>query len=298
MESVTWSIVVISLAGEASLPDCLSAVSAAARGCDARLTVLLNGRAAQSLDATAERVRTLPIPAACFHIPFADKSNAWNQYMHGLAPEAAVHIFVDGYASVAPDAFAALARALDHDPYARAAAALPTTGRSAAVLRTRMRSNHYLHGSLHALRGSFVQCVKNRLHQPVGLYRGDGLVTSMVMHDGNALENRWDPARIVLAEGATWMTNPPTLRDLPRHARRRVNQVRGRWENAAIRKIIYAADFTCLPRYADEMLCAYLATEPAARPGLLDLPGRIALRQLRQPRIPTDPELVPQRLWL
>jgi hypothetical protein len=296
MESVTWSIVVISLAGEASLPDCLSAVATAARGCDARLTVLLNGRGVQFLDATVELVRTLPIPAACFHIPFADKSNAWNQYMHGLAPEAAVHIFVDGYASVTRDAFAALARALDHDPSARAAAALPTTGRSAAALCASMRSNHYLHGSLHALRGSFVECAKNRLHQPVGLYRGDGLVTSMVMHDGSALENRWDPSRIAITEGATWMTKLPTLRDLPRQARRRISQARGRWENAAIRKIIYAADFIGLPRYADEMLRAYLDTETAARPGLLDLPSRIALRQLRQPRTPTDPELTPRRL--
>ncbi len=232
------------------------------------------------------------LPVAGYEIAFADKSNAWNQYIHALAPDAAAHIFIDGYAAIEPGSLAALAAGLDGAAHASAATGVPSTGRSAAAWTEMAHRCGALHGSLHALRGGFVERIRRAgLRLPIGLYRGDGLVASMVMHDLDPASER-DRARIAVVDAATWRGPGYRLADLPRHLRRRVNQARGRLESAAIQRIIYqGGGFAALPPFADLMLAEYLAARPDAQPGWGDIAGRLAVRALSAPRCPAPTHL-------
>ncbi|MFC7692477.1 hypothetical protein ACFQY5_25775 [Paeniroseomonas aquatica] len=167
-----WSIVVLARGEAATLARCLDAIGLAAAGHDAQVTVLLNGPAGAGI-AAAERFAAGGGPRLrLFHIPHADRANAWNQYVHGLRPEAAMHVFTDAHAAVTPGTLRSLAAALAEDPSAEAATALPSTGRHAAAMRARLRSGGALHGSLHALRGRFLEDLARRgLRLPVGLGR-------------------------------------------------------------------------------------------------------------------------------
>jgi hypothetical protein len=155
-----------------------------------------------------------------------------------------------------------------------------------------MLANPALHGSLHALRGSFVARIAALgLRLPVGLYRGDGLLGSMVMHDLDAATNPWNPARIAVAAGASWQVRPLSLlrpADLRRYWNRRIQQARGRLEDAALREAIYRNGFAGLPRQADAMLLDWVAANPPPT----DRFTRLAVQRLRQPRAPGNAELV------
>jgi hypothetical protein len=220
--------------------------------------VILNGTADGSAATVRRFAAASAIPLRLFDIRFADKSNAWNQYVHALAPAAALHVFVDAYARVTPGAIRALAAALAGEPFANVAAALPSCGRSAPAQRAQMWRSPALHGSLHALRGSFLDRVRAAgIRLPVGLYRGDGLIGSLAVHDLDAKANPWNTARIALAEEATWHVTPLSPlrpRDLRRLWNRRIQQARGRFEDVALRERIYRDNFSALPSFADDML--------------------------------------------
>ncbi len=246
-ELVGWNVVVIARDEAERLDACLDRLAAELRaragpapgGVNAdRITVVLNGCRDASHEVTRRFAQASGLEVRGFEIAFADKSNAWNQYVHELAPMADLHIFVDGYTRVAPGSLAALAAALAADPHAHAASGLPG-GRGAAAYRRTVQRDGGLHGSLHALRGSFVERIRLAgLRLPVGLYRGDGLIGSFAMHDLDPA-TAWDPARVAQVERATWSAQAFAPPDLWRHLRRRVNQARGRLESAAVKRIIY-----------------------------------------------------------
>ncbi|MFC7474214.1 hypothetical protein ACFQS7_07615 [Dankookia sp. GCM10030260] len=298
---VAISVAVFARNEAAGLQDCLRALDVALDGLDASLTVVLNGTTDDSGGAVRRFAAAARHSLRLFDIPFADKSNAWNQYVHALAPEAGMHVFVDAYATVTPGAIRALAAALAEQPRALAAAALPSCGRSAPAQRQQMRRAPSLHGSLHALRGDFLDRVRAAgIRLPVGLYRGDGLIGSLVVHDLDALANPWDTDRIALAEDATWKVatlSPFRPRDLHRLWNRRIQQARGRFEDAALKECLYSANFAGLPLFADRMLADWLRRNPAATQGRVLFP-RLAQARLANPRSPSAALLEPTVLPL
>ena len=197
-----WSIVVLARAEATALARCLEAIRAAAAGRDAQVTVLLTGSAEASV-AVAERFAADAFATGgaprlrVFHIPHADRANAWNQYVHALRPEAAMHVFVEAHAAMGPGALRSLAEALAEHPAAMAATGLPGSGPQAAAVRAGLRSGGQLHGALHALRGEFLDGIARAgLRLPVGL--GDiHPVIAGLLGDG-----------IVVAEEASWRGTP------------------------------------------------------------------------------------------
>jgi hypothetical protein len=280
-----WSIIVIARNEASRLTGCLDRIAREAAGVDACITVILNGCGDDSRQRVNHFASTINLPFAAYEIAFADKSNAWNQYIHVSAPVATHHLFVDGYAWIAPGSLTAFAEALDAADHAHAATGVPSAGRSAASQRRALRDQGGLHGSLHVLRGSFVERIRaTDTYLPIGLYRGDGLIGSFCMHDLDTA-TPWDKSRVAVAEAATWGLPSPTIGDVPRFLRRRINQARGRMENAAIRAAIYPGGYAALPRYADDMILGHLAGAGAgAIPG--DITARIAVRRLNPPRRP------------
>lgn len=299
-----WSIVIFARDEAASLGRCFDALALATAGARAEVSLVLNGTSDSSQEVAPGLMRAAGLQGQVWSIQHADKSNAINQYFHRLRPAAEMHVFLDAYAAVAPDALRRLAARLAAEPLARAVAAVPSSGRSAAALRADMLQNPGLHGSLFALRESFVQRIAAAgLRLPVGLYRGDGLIGSYAMHDLDPVSSPWRPPHIAVEGGATWDLRP--LRpwhpaDLRRHLRRLVQQGRGRMESAAIRATIYpgklgSGGFDSLPESADKLILNWLAATPEAVPDPRRDPfGALALRQIHRRTPPPAAALEPR----
>jgi hypothetical protein len=306
MTSLDWSVAVFGYNEAHSLPGCLRALAEARHGAAMRVTLVLNGSTDGSPAVAMAAMRQHGLRGRVWGIAAADKANAINQYLHRLRDPAAMHVFVDAYAAVAPDALRYLARRLDDSPGANGAAAVPSTGRSAAKLSQELQKYPGFHGSLFALRGSFVERIAARgLRLPYGMYRGDGLMGSLALHDLDALGGGWEGTRIAVEPRATWMgpvLRPWRWQDARRQWRRMVQQGRGRLQWPAIRDVIYdrdrpadSAGFAALPGAADPLTLDWLARNPARRPRWWRDPfAAIALRRMRQaPLPPSDAELMP-----
>lgn len=280
---------------------CLRALA----GCDAaarlHVTVLLNGTTDASVRIAERVMGETALAGAIYEVDYGDKSHAVNLFLHRLRLTAAHYVMVDGYAEVARTALDRLIDALARRPAALAAAAVPGSGRSAERLRRQMLEQVGLHGSLFALRGAFVErLVAAGLRLPRNLYRGDGLLGSLVMHDLDALGGGWRPERIAVEPAATWTVRPATpwrIRDLRRVARRLQQQGRGRLQTAALREMIYAGGFSSLPEDADRMVLDWIAADPRGRtPALSRDPfARLALARMHHAGpVPSPSELEPR----
>lgn len=164
-----------------------------------------------------------------------------------------------------------------------------------------LASGGRLHGQLHGLRRDFIDRLVGRgIRLPIGLYYGDGLVGSMAMHDLNSLNIEWDTSRIVGLSDASYEI--PTLsvfrvRDLRRQFNRKIRQMRGRLENAAIREIIYMSGYEGLPEYSDDMIRAFLAEHDDPPVSLPDRPFMaLAKRQARRVVRPSPERLTASKL--
>lgn len=298
-----WSVAVFGRNEAASIADCLRAIAQAGQGQAPHVTVLLNGTTDDSPARAAQALRDEGLPGRVYDIPHGDKSHAVNLFLHDVRPRAETYFCVDAYARMRPDALRHLAASLAARPAALAAAAMPSTGRSAAALRRMMLDQSGLHGSLFALRGGFVdRLVAAGLRLPVGLYRGDGMLGAFVLHDLDAAQGGWDTGRIAMTPEASWTTSgwqPWRWRDLRRHLRRLVQQGRGRLESAAMRSVIYAGGFPALPARAETMVLAWIAADAAARTPRLwrDPFAWLALARLRQSGVPAPDSLRPRLLW-
>lgn len=300
---VACSVAIFARNEAARIGPCLRALGKSCGIARPHVMVLLNGTEDGSAAAAVAALCETDLAGCVIDIAHGDKSHAMNVFLHRLRPPAALYVLVDGYAEVRPHALARLAEHLARAPAAMAAAAVPSTGRSAHALRRSMLEDPGLHGSLFALRGSFVERLTAAgLRLPRGLYRGDGLLGSMVLHDLDALGGGWEPARIAVAPDASWITPPGRpwrWRDLRRHLHRLQRQARGRLEMAALRDVLYREDFSGLPGDARRMVLDWIAADPSRAPRLWRDPlACLALAHLRQPSIEPSPEaLEPRRLF-
>ena len=273
----------------AHIEACITGVARAAAGMRVSVTIIANGSTDGSAALAMATAKRHGLPARAAAIAYPDKSNAINHALTTLREPADLHVFVDGYAVMGDHALVALGAALDRSPDAQASTGVATgPGSMAALTAATLRDGGRLHGQLHALRPGFV----DRLTQagfflPVGLYRGDGLLGSMVCHDLDALGTPWDPHRIAGASQATYsLPRPKPWRpaDARRLFRRRVRQMRGRMENEAIKSVIYAQGYQGLPDYADDMIAAWLAQGGQVACAAADRPFQwLARRQARRP---------------
>jgi glycosyltransferase involved in cell wall biosynthesis len=293
-----WCAVVFARNEAAGIGACLRALARAGHGAELEVCVVLNGSTDASAAVAAEALRETRQRGRIWSIAEGDKANAINQFIHHLRPPAETCFFVDAYAAVAPDALAWLHAALAANPGAQAAAALPTRGLSARRLRRAMRRQPGLHGSLFALRGGFLdRMAAQGLRLPLGFYRGDGLIGSLVLHDLDAMGGGWREERLVLEPRATWRVTPGRpwrLADLQRHWRRLIQQGRARLQWPAVRAAIYPGGFTALPDDADAHVLRWVA-QTAQAPRLWRDPfAAMALARMRgaPPRQDLTPRLL------
>jgi len=297
-----WNVAVFSHNEAARIGQCIASIAQAIGDRRALVTLVLNGTTDDSAAIAWQTARAHALPIEIYTIPYADKSNAIDQFFYRLRVPARMYFCVDGYVKIGPRSFAGLAAGLAARPASVAATGIAINGRTMPISREEiLELGGKLQGQLHALRPEFIdRMVAQGISLPIGLYRGDGLLGSMASHDLDAIGTQWDPSRVVGVAEATFeipTLSPFVPRDLRRQFRRKVRQMRGHLENAAIKTVIYRRGFAALPAYADELIATYLDQHGVPPTRLTDKPFMLlALRQHRAARRAEAANLTPQRV--
>ncbi len=303
-EALPWAVTVFAGSEGDRIEGCLRSLDAGLGPRAPHWTVVVNG----ARDDTAARARRVVSElgwssAEIAEIAWGDKANAWNQYVYGLRRPARWHLFVDGYLALSPDGLAQMASRLEAATGYRAATGVPNgENPGSRHMRHFVRTHGGILGGLHALRGDLLaEVVERRLLIPWGLYRGDGLIGSFACHDLDPIRNPWDRDRVLVCDEARWYgrrTNPLSLGDWRRHARRMVRQAQGRMENRAIRSVIFEAGYEGLPASAPELMAIARRLGPADNergPGRRTL-RELAWREAARKALPELDQVVPARV--
>jgi glycosyltransferase involved in cell wall biosynthesis len=298
-EQWDWNVAVFCRNEQASIGRCIDSIAQACKSKRALITVIVNGSTDGSAATAIAAAGRCGASVAIHSIRHGDKSNAMNRFYYDLRENADCYFFVDAYVRISATALGALETCLTTRPDVVAATGIATNGRT---MRRRselaLARGGQLHGQLHAFRKDFIdRLIARNIRLPIGLYRGDGLMGSMAMHDLDPLHIPWESARIADSRGATYdipVLSVFRIHDVERQFRRKIRQMRGDLENLAIRRIVYDHGYEGLPEYADDMIEMYLARNALPRASLLDRPFQmLALREIRTSRRPDPVELAP-----
>jgi glycosyltransferase involved in cell wall biosynthesis len=258
-----WHFAVYAANERERLAACLRSLSAALAGTNHLISVILNGSTDGSEAIALAAARTDPC-IEVWRIAHADKSNAINQFHATIRKPAWLYGAADGNVVIRPRALQVMADRMARDPHALAVSGIAINGRTMPKWTPERARGGRLMGNLHALRPDFLDRMTARgIRLPTGLYRGDGLLGTMAAHNLDPLTTPWDNARIAgeeLAQVEVFQLSPWRASHLRRAFRRKINQIRGEIEKAAIRAIIADRGFEALPDNADDMIRTHLAT--------------------------------------
>ena len=196
-----WPVMVLAHNEERHIAACLDSIFAADPERKFDIFVMANG----CTDRTVEIVSKYRAHRREVHLiamALGDKCNAWNVFVHDVIPlhcaGREIYFFTDGDVRAVRGSFSAMAQALEKNPKAHAAAAVPVSGRNAARDRRELVEDHGLVANLYALRGQFVQRLQQTgLHLPLKLEGDDGLLGALIQWDLAPDRQGFDPERIV-----------------------------------------------------------------------------------------------------
>lgn len=303
-ERVDWQIGVFCQDEGERLADCLRSIDSAVGDRAALITVILNGSTDNSLAVAQATLAGLRTPTQLFAIPAADKSNAINLYVHDrrVRVDADLYFAVDGYATISPGGLAAMEARLRSHSGALIATGIAGNGRNEPKAnRATVEAGGVMHGQFYCMTAALVRRMEaGNIRLPIGLYRGDGLLGSIAAHDLDPVGGTWHNSRVIGVADAVFLIRPLSpfrLRDLRRHFNRKVRQMRGLVENAAIRVVAHAGGFAALPPFADDMIRDFLLNHPAPAVSLPDrLFMALALSRHRHATKPDAASLEPRRV--
>lgn len=268
---------------ERLLPRCLAALGAAADGVDYTAHVMENGsrdataRAARALAAADRRIRVHEL------LP-GDKANAWNDYVHRIAPEAETHIFLDGDVRPCTNSFKALEASLAASPEAYAAAALPATGRTRRSWATRLIHESWLSGNLYALSAATIARFRREdLRLPVGAYGEDGLLSYIFVTEFRGGKDDSHRQRIAVSDDALFEFDSlgASARDLQTYRNRLRRYSQRYFQNEILYRLLKAGGVAAMPAHVNEIFT--LDNLAPLRPRLdpqFFLPDRATLKRL------------------
>lgn len=273
---------------------CVQAAISACTGRQASINVLINGNAeladafaivAKDLDYADTKLRVWSIAAP-------DKAHTWNEYVYRIWERDSTAFFIDGYAQVRPDALDALESCLAASSDALGATGVPTCGRSAATIRSQMLRHGGIHGNLFAISADAMQGIRETgFKLPLGIYRTDPLIGSILMFRLDPANHTWNPRRVAVAPDATWHVDgieDITLKNVKSHFKRILRQAQGDLESKASREHLAVRRLPPqqLPLTVAEMVDGWIKTQPGqARSLFLKRPLSLyAARKLAAPR--------------
>jgi cellulose synthase/poly-beta-1,6-N-acetylglucosamine synthase-like glycosyltransferase len=235
---------------------CLRSFAVGAPGLDLRFYVLCNGNT-DGTNAIVAEYATLDPRVSLVDIALGDKCNAWNVYVHEIAPDADVHIFMDGDCELGTDAIPRMLETLRSSPQASAVSTFPLSGRSIQQWRRNTRDQHGITGNLYGLRRSFVERIRAQaIRLPVGFVGDDSLLGSLAAWNLDPKRD-WDAKnRVAICEGAGFRFDSISywsFNDLMRQMRRMVRYSRRRYEMQMINDILRSEGIAGLPRDTSEL---------------------------------------------
>lgn len=194
-------------------------------------------------------------------IALGDKANAWNVFVHEIAPPgAAQYFFIDGDVRATSGALDAMVQSLSLHPQANGASALPKSGRGITAFQRDMLENHGVAGNLYGLRGTFVDRIRTQgIRMPIGTIGEDALMGAMLKWDLRG-DIRWDNSRVVVAREAGFefdSVSPWLPREWQKYFRRRVRySIRG-YQNKILGRAIQPDGFESLPQNVADLYPRY-----------------------------------------
>ncbi|MEO8037138.1 MAG: glycosyltransferase family A protein [Betaproteobacteria bacterium] len=235
--SQRFPVMVLAYNEEAQIGSCIDSIFSANPGMDFDVYVMANG----CTDGTEDVVRAYEKKHPDVHlvsIKMGDKCNAWNVFIHDTVPNQCpgreIYFFMDGDARSGPSALANLAKALREDAHAHASSAPPGSGRNKEKDAYNLVTERALVANLYALRGSFVDRLKDeQVRLPLKLEGDDGLLGALVKWDLAPGKSGWDDTRIHPCTDAWFEFDPVPMTSVSewrKYWRRLVRYGRRRYE--------------------------------------------------------------------
>lgn len=257
------------------------------------IDIVVNGNAlvAETLAARVRGSRAAAhLTVRVWSLALRDKAHAWNTYVHRIWPGNGHTFFMDGCITVSHASLTALQARFDRSAHALVAAAVPTAGRSAAAIRELMLRNPQIHGSLFAVRDTAMAQMRSAAFRlPLGFYRSDSLLGTLVNFNFDPATHDWDDRRIAVAGDATWTMRLKSVwnpSDVRAQLHRMTRQALGRVEEAAIKELFYdrRVSIDILSPQPLGLVDAWLERVPesANRPLASDMLARLRIAHLRR----------------
>jgi len=274
----TWAVAVFAHNEAARIGRAIDALNGCSVDTKLEIYVLANG----CTDSTASVARACAgrfAPIHVIEIVAGDKAGAWNHFIHDVRPKAELFFFTDGDCWIHPNALALLARRLEVDPIANAASGAPGCGLDRLKQVDTLISSRGLMGNLYALRGDFVERMRDaNVRLPIGLIGEDSLIGALVKWDLDA--KTWRDDRIAVESAATFYFGMPSLST---YLRRLIRYSTRRYQLELLRDVIKTKGIPFLPRHIGELYREEKINELRVR--LLNaLPDLVARYRLRRSR--------------
>lgn len=288
VSTAAWPVMVLAYNEERHIVACLDSIFAADSDRKFEVFVMANGCTDRTEEIVTQYGRQRP-EVRLVSIRMGDKCNAWNVFIHDTVPAHCpgreIYFFVDGDARVVPGSFTAMARALQQNPKAHAASAVPASGHNVARDRQEILDNHGLVANLYSLRGSFVERLRAQsVRIPLKLEGDDGMIGAFVKWDLKPAPDGFDDERIVPCADAAFEFDPITplrLADWLVYWKRAVRYGRRHYEFRLLGPVLESQGIGALP--ADiTALYPRAVSLPLRWQGMYTLTNWIALRQMRK----------------
>lgn len=190
-------------------------------------------------------------------ISLGDKANAWNVFIHTLAPDADAYFCVDGDCEFFPDSFKQLQQCLREHPTINIAAAIPMDcGRNSRQIAKDMLMNGGVAGNLYAMSKTFVERLRSQsVYLPTGWIGDDSLIGALAYWDLNP-KGPWDRTRIQICEKAKYgykSLSPLNPRDYYLYFRRRVRYSLRQFQTNALKTLLTEQGLAAIPRHVDDL---------------------------------------------
>lgn len=217
--------------------------SADAAGVLVTIDVLINGNSSLATAMTKRLVGTSLLNrqsvVRIWDLPLGDKAHAWNEYFSRIWSGESLAFFTDGYVKPHQDAIRLLGHAVMSDTVALGGSGAPSIGRTARNQRTRMLAEGGMQGNFCCIKGDTIAELKKRnIKLPVGLYRTDSLVSTMLAFGLDPLGKSWNQKRILVCPDVSWINdykNWWNAGHVTDQLKRVLRQARGMLETAAIK---------------------------------------------------------------
>ncbi len=280
----TWSVAVFAHNEQAIIGACLESIFAEKNQAELSVYVLANG----CTDGTVQKVRNFAGRWPAIHlveIEVGDKANAWNVFVHEIAPVSEGYFFMDGDVRLDPGALLKLSAALQSSPEAFIASAVPGSGRHRAYYIKSTIEEHGVHGNLYCIAPAFIAQLRARnVKLPIGFVREDGLVGALAKFSLAPQAQPWNNSRVKVCVESRFLFH--SMRswhpsDWKKYYRRRLRYSIGHFENRMLRVVLGQSGVECMPASVKEL---YRVSDPPQLEwrGLNTLFDWLALRRIKK----------------